>query len=95
MKRNAIIACAAVALALASLGCAGFRPLPDVNFEWFNLSANEIWVTGAEGLPAEASPGRLQPVSAEKQLNRSESNFSETVRVRHTITIHWNGRSKV
>ena len=77
-----------IILALVPLwtGCGGGG---DVSFEWFNLGTNEIWVTEVIGLPAEASPGRLLPNHAESQLERSESTFSETVRIKDRIKIVW------
>ena len=66
----------------------------EVSFEWFNLSTNEIWITDLVGLPAEASPGRLTPNHSENQLERSESTFSESVRIKDRLVIKWkdNGR---
>jgi hypothetical protein len=74
---------------LVCAGCANGGGLPDVHFEWFNLSTNQIWVTGVTGLPPEALPGRLMPSHAEDQLEASESVFSETVRIKDRITITW------
>src|SRR5579884_3201642 len=74
-------------------GCAGGTP-PEVSFEWFNLSTNEIWVTDLVGLPAEASPGRLTPKHSEDQLERSESTFSESVRIKDQLVIKWKDNGK-
>jgi hypothetical protein len=76
-------------LALFAGGCARGSDLKEVGFEWFNLSTNQIWVTELVGLPAEASAGRLMPCHAEDQLERSESIFSETVRIGSKIKIVW------
>ena len=76
-------------LMLVCSGCASWGKLPEVSFEWFNLSTNEIWVTDVVGLPIEASPGRLTQNRSEDQLERSESTFSEIVRIKDRITIKW------
>ncbi len=77
-----------------SLGCAGCASHAEVGFEWFNLGTNEIWVTDVIGIPAEASPGRLIQNHAEDQLERSESVYSETVRLGDRITIKWKDNGK-
>jgi hypothetical protein len=74
---------------LACAGCENGSGLPEVHFEWFNLSTNLIWVTDVIGLAPEASPGRLMPSHAETQLETIESVFSETVRIKDRITIKW------
>lgn len=65
------------------------RELPDVSFEWFNLSTNQIWVAEVVGLPLEASCGRLMPSKDESPLKVKESNFSETVEIPRKLTIVW------
>lgn len=77
-----------------SLCCAGCASHAEVGFEWFNLGTNEIWVTDVIGIPAEASPGRLIQNHAEDQLERSESVYSETVRLGDRITIKWKDNGK-
>src|ERR1039458_7694687 len=71
-------------------GCQKAPALANAEFEWFNLSTNEIWVTDTIGLPNMASPGRLMPSHAEDQLEASGVGFSETVYVKGRITIKWN-----
>ncbi len=63
--------------------------LPQVTFEWFNLTTNQIWVIEVIGLPQEAQAGRLMPSHAEDQLEVAASVFSETVRVKDRIRIEW------
>ncbi|HVU08599.1 MAG TPA: hypothetical protein VHG89_08675 [Verrucomicrobiae bacterium] len=77
------------ALILVGASCSK-SALLDVEFEWFNLSTNEIYVSDAIGLPVEASPGILIPVKTEDQLNTKSSIFSEAVRVKDQIAIKWN-----
>ena len=91
MMKNIILA---LAVALACAGCAKGSGLPEVHFEWFNLSTNEIWVTDVIGLPEDASPGRLTPNRSEDRLETSESVFSETVRIKDRITIKWKDNGK-
>ena len=79
-------------LSFASVRCA--KALPEVHFEWYNLSPNEIWITDVVGLPHEASPGRLMPCHAEDQLEVKESIFSETVQITDRITILWKDNGK-
>src|ERR1017187_3169391 len=86
MSKHLLIALAAVALLT---GCHRTGQRGDVTFEWFNLSTNEIWVTDLEGLPADASCGRLTPNRAEAQLEVSASVISEPVRVGSRIKITW------
>ena len=81
-------------VALVCVDCANGAGLPEVTFEWFNLSTNQIWVTDVSGLPPEASPGRLMPSHTESQLDRSASVFSETVRIKDRITIKWKDNGK-
>jgi hypothetical protein len=85
-----------VCLLMISMFCSGFAGAapPEVSFEWFNLSTNEIWVTDLVGLPAEASPGRLTPKHSEDQPERSESTFSESVRIKDRLVIKWKDNGK-
>ena len=75
-------------------GCRKGSDFPEVTFEWFNLSTNQIWITAAIGLPDEVSPGRLMPSRAEDQLEASTSTFSEVVHVKDRITIKWKDNGK-
>ena len=70
-------------------GCVSGWRLPEVGFEWFNLSANEIWVTDAIGLPDESYCGRLMPSQGEDQLSSTKSTIMESVRIEDTIVIKW------
>jgi len=79
----------ALMLALLWTGCASIAGLPEVTFEWFNLSTNQIWVVEAEGLPPDAYAGRLMPSPAEEQLRVAASVFSETVHIKDRIKIVW------
>lgn len=63
--------------------------LPDVSFEWFNLSTNQIWVVEVVGLPPEASCGRLMPSKGENPLEGATSVFSETLDIKRKLTIVW------
>src|SRR5438552_798115 len=88
MEKGFIIS---LALVLAGGGCvtrSGALPA-EVSFEWFNLSANEIWVVEVVGLPEEASPGRLMPSRLEDPLETKESAFFETVHIKSRMTVVW------
>ena len=75
-------------------GCAGGTGLPEVTFEWFNLSTNEIWITDGAGLPPDATPGRLMPSRGESQLEVKASVFNESVRIKNQIRIVWKDNGK-
>ena len=91
--RNMVIG---IAMIFTCTGCVNGTSLPKVDFEWFNLSTNEVWVTDVIGLPPEVSPGRLiRNRSEEDRLERSESTFSETVRIKDQITIRWKDNGKL
>jgi hypothetical protein len=83
-----------LAVILFFADCQKVSALPNVGFEWFNLSTNQIWITDVTGLPPEASPGRLMPSHAEDQLESSESDFSETVKVKNQIKVQWKDNGK-
>ena len=68
--------------------------MPQIYFEWFNLSVNEIWIIDVTGLPDGASPGRLMPSHAEDQLETKASIFSEVVHIKDIITIEWKDNGK-
>lgn len=85
-----IILC--LAMTLACVGCGA--SLPEVAFEYFNLSANEIWLTDITGLPPNAAPGRLIPGKEEIPLEVKASVFSERVRMKDRITIKWKDNGK-
>ena len=72
---------------LLCAGCVSVAGLPEVTFEWFNLSTNQIWVVEVVGLPPEAHAGRLMPSPAEEQLRVAASTYSETVRIKDRIRI--------
>jgi len=78
-----------LAVTLACASGSNASSLPEVTFEWFNHSTNEIWVTNVIGLPAVASPGRLMPTSAEGRLETKSSTFLGRVRIRDRITVKW------
>jgi hypothetical protein len=67
---------------------------PEVDFEWFNLSTNEIWVADASGLPDQSWAGRLMPVHGEDQLSVAASVIMETVRIKDQIVIKWKENGK-
>jgi len=66
----------------------------EVDFEWFNLSTNEIFVTDAVGLPDQSWAGRLMPVHGEDQLSVAGSVIMETVHIKDRIVIKWKGNGK-
>jgi len=70
-------------------GCASIAGLPEVDFEWFNITTNQIWVVDAIGLPPDATPGRLMPSPAEEPLHVKASVYSETVRIKDRIKVVW------
>ena len=78
-----------VAGLMSILFCGGCFGAQQVEFLYFNLSTNEIWVTGVIGLSAGASPGRLVPVHAEDQLSEKSMTFFETMRVADQVKIVW------
>ena len=80
-------------MSFACHGCVG-GDRPEVTFEYFNLSTNEIWVTGIAGLPPDAIPGRLMPSRGENQLEVAASVFNETVRLKNQIRILWKDNGK-
>jgi hypothetical protein len=87
LKKNLVLSLFA---ALILLGCQKVEALPNVEFEWFNLSTNEICITDATGIPPEASAGLLTPSHAEDSLESSTSHFSEIIKVKSEIKIKWN-----
>lgn len=87
--RNIILS---LAMTLVCVGCGA--GLPEVTFEYFNLSTNEIWLTDVTGLPLDATPGRLIPSKEEVPLEVKASVFSETVRINDRITIKWKDNGK-
>lgn len=91
MKTKKIIINIILSFVLISVGASCTKSaLPNVEFEWFNLSANEICIADVAGIPPEASCGRLMPSHAEDQLESSTSVFSETVKIKSGIKIKWN-----
>jgi hypothetical protein len=66
----------------------------EVDFEWFNLSANEIFVTDAVGLPDQSWAGRLMPVHGEEQLSVAASVIMETVHIKDQIVLKWKENGK-
>ena len=83
-----------LAAALAYTCSSNGSGLPEVTFEYFNLSTNEIWVIGVSGLPPDAAPGRLLPSREESALYVTASVFSETVRIKDRIAIMWKDNGK-
>jgi hypothetical protein len=76
-----------VGLILSSMGCSDMR---EIDFVYFNLSPNEIFVDSIAGLPPRASPGVLIPVHAEDQLSEKSATFyGESVDLPQTLTINW------
>jgi hypothetical protein len=74
-------------------GCLAGADVPQVEFAFFNLSTNEIRVTGVIGLPVEASPGRLQPVHSDtNRLEEKGSIYFEPVRIADQLKIVWEER---
>ena len=78
-----------LACLISTLFCGSCLALPEVEFVYFNLSTNEIWIQRVIGLPADASPGRLAPVKSEDQLSETRMTFFETVRVADKLKIVW------
>jgi hypothetical protein len=87
LKKNLTLFLFAV---LICVGCQKVSVLPNVEFEWFNLSTNEICIADVTGIPPQASCGRLMPSHAEDRLESSASGFSETVKIKSEIKIKWN-----
>jgi hypothetical protein len=80
-----------VVIAALMLCCAGCSDTREIDFVYFNLSPNEIFVDSIAGLPPRASPGVLVPVRAEDQLSEKSSTFfGEMVDVPPTLKISWN-----
>lgn len=74
-------------LSLLLVGCSSSSP---VEFVFFNLSGQEIRVTGIVGLPPNASPGVLVSVSDDtNRLNEASSILFENIRVGDRIKITW------
>jgi hypothetical protein len=76
-------------LLLLCAGCLRGLAGQKIEFVYFNLSTNEIWVVSVAGVPAWASPGRLAPVRGEDQLSEKGSVSFETVRVADKLRIKW------
>jgi hypothetical protein len=81
--RNLIVS---LLMIVSCSGCAIGKGLPEVTFEWFNLSTNEIWVTDAVGLPDGSWAGRLMPVHGEDQLSVAASVIMENVQLQVSCT---------
>jgi hypothetical protein len=81
-----------LAMMLPFTGCAA---LTEVDFVYFNLSTNEIFVDSIAGLPVWASPGVLVPVHAEDQLSESSMTSWDPVRVAAKLTIVWREGGKI
>ena len=71
------------------LFCGSCSALPEVEFIYFNLSTNEIWIERVLGLPSEASPGRLGPAKGKDRPSEKSMTFFETVRVADKLKIIW------
>jgi hypothetical protein len=85
---------ASLLMIVSCSGCAIGKGLPEVNFEWFNLSTNEIWIVDVAGLPPEASPGRLMPSREENPIHLEGSEFNEVIHLKDTIGIKWKENGK-
>jgi len=83
----------ALLVALAASGC-GYRNRGEVEFEWYNLGTNEIYVTEVIGLPLEATPGRLGPDPAEDRLHVASSVLFESIQIPDQLTILWKDNGK-
>lgn len=83
----------ALLLSLAASGC-GYGSRGEVEFEWYNLGTNEIYVTEVIGLPLEATPGRLGPVLSEDRLHVASSVLFESIRIKDQLTILWKDNGK-
>ena len=66
----------------------------EVTFEFFNLYQDEIWVTRIQGLPANATPGRLIPVHQETTLEVKSYTLTEPVTITPKIKILWKENGK-
>lgn len=84
-----------VILTCVGISCANGAGLPEVTFEYFNLSTNELWVTDVVGLPRNATPGRLLPGREENPLDVKASVFSETIHIKSKIKIVWKDGGKL
>jgi hypothetical protein len=82
-----------IAIFVLSLCCASCAR-SKVDFTYFNLSTNEIWVTEVTGLPREASPGRLAPIPNEGQLSEKSCIYFEPVHIANKLKIVWRDGGK-
>jgi hypothetical protein len=79
-----------LAIAALMLCCVGCSDMREIDFVYFNLSPNEIFVESVAGLPLRASPGVLIPVHAEDQLSaKGAIFFGETADIPSTLKIIW------
>jgi hypothetical protein len=83
-----------IAMSFLCGGCAYFEGFSTVEFTYFNLSSNEIWIIEIEGLPSDATPGRLTPSRDEGRLSAAGSALPGGIRVPAKFKIVWkeNGR---
>ena len=89
--RNLIVC---LLMMISCSGCEGGMGRPEVSFEWFNLSTNEIWITDIVGLPDQSWAGRLMPVHGEDQLSAKTSVIMEPVHIKDQIVIKWKDNGK-
>src|SRR5665213_644490 len=92
--QNRRLICHLIIPLLLAFACGTGCSRGDVEFEWFNLSTNEIFVTDAVGLPDQSWAGRLMPVHGEDQLSVAASTIMETVHIKDQIVIKWKENGK-
>jgi hypothetical protein len=83
-----------LAVILGCGGCLSAGGSSQVTFVYFNLSTNAIWITDINGLPLDATPGRLEPVRGEDQLSEASSSLPGGIRVPETFKIVWKENGK-
>ncbi len=78
---------ASVAFMLCGVGCFYVNK---IDFVYFDLGPNEIFVDSVAGLPPWAAPGVLVPSLAEDQFSeKSATTYNGPVAVPATLTIVW------
>jgi hypothetical protein len=77
---------ASAALMVCCAGCFGMN---EVDFDYFNLSTNEIFVNSIVGLPLWVTPGVLIPGHTENQLPVKSSISFEPVKISPALKIIW------
>ena len=74
---------------------AGFAASSEVDFDFFNLSTNEIFVVSIAGLPVWAAPGVLVTGHTEDQLPDKSATSWDPVRIAPKLTIVWREDGKI